>query len=75
MDFRDYRVRVWDDGDVGFSCYDHLCYGQTGGLSGLQCNCDEDDPLYAILSDNFRDVANAMRALDETLVEIERRSK
>ena len=74
-DFRDYDIRVWGDGDVNLGSPPILAYAQIGGLSGFQCNCDESDPLYPVLKDKCRDVANAMRALDETVTEIERRAR
>lgn len=72
MEFRDYDIRTWSDGDVTINCPSVLGYGQISGLSGLQCNCDESDPMRSVLRDKCMDVANAMRALDETVAEIER---
>lgn len=74
-EFRNYDIRVWGDGDVNLGSPSIIEYAQICGLSGLQCNCDESDPLYPVIRDRCRDVANAMRALDEAVTEIERRTQ
>lgn len=74
-EFRNYDIRVWNDGDVNLGSPSIIEYAQIGGLSGFQCNCDESDPLYPVIRERCRDVANAMRALDEAVTEIERRTR
>lgn len=69
--FRDYDIRVWRDGDVNINSRDHLGYATMGGTSGIQCNCDAENPLHRQLRERCMDVANAMRALDDTIAAIE----
>lgn len=73
--FRNYDIRVWDNGDVTLGNPLILWYAQVCGLSGLECNYDKSDPLYPVIRERCADVANAMRALDETVTEIERRTQ
>lgn len=72
MYFRDYDIRVWSGGFVYISSYEYLGYATSrdGGM-GIHCNCDSDNPLYRQLRECCMDVANAMRALDDTIAAIE----
>ena len=71
--YHDYDVRVWEDGDVLIDGRD-LCYVQDEGgyLSIQHPRCDAEH-LNRALEGACADVANAMRALDGVLDEIERR--
>lgn len=74
MNFRDYDVRVWADGDVNINS-ERLGYATLNGSSGLQCNVDQSDPMHRAVRLSCMDAAAAMRALDEVLTAVEKEDK
>ena len=72
MRYHDYDVRVWQDGDVDIHHRARLAFMQMGGRSGIQSNAT-DPEMQRALHGACADVANAMRALESVLDEIERR--
>ena len=68
LSWHDYDIRVWGNGDVGIHSCELLGFGQVGGASGIQCNDQQkaEDVRKACM-----DVANAMRALDALLDELD----
>lgn len=61
LEWHDYDIRVWKDGDVNINSRELLGFAQIGGISGLQVN--DKSKLEDIRKASI-DVANAMRALD-----------
>ena len=70
--FNDYSVRVWEDGDVDVHNRARLAFMQMYGRAGIQSNATDPD-MEKALRGACADVANAMRALESVLDEIERR--
>ena len=70
--YHDYDVRVWEDGDVDVHHRARLAFMQMYGRSGIQSNATDPD-MEKALHRACADVANAMRALESVLDEIERR--
>lgn len=71
QEYTDYSIRVWHDGDVGISSYLWLNYAQISGMSALQCNADDGTEECKAVKSACADVANAMRALNDTLMALE----
>lgn len=61
LEWHDYDIRVWKDGDVNINSRELLGFAQMGGMSGLQAN---DESKREDIRKACMDVANAMRALD-----------
>ena len=61
LEWHDYDIRVWKDGDVNINSRELLGFAQIGGMSGLQVN---DESKREDIRKACIDVANAMRALD-----------
>lgn len=67
LEFRDYNVRVWSDGDVSMSVPSMFEYGTLGGMDGIQCNVSDYTNEYKEIYAAARDVADALRRLDAAI--------